>query len=202
MLNCLVGSFLILTAHEAQLVPALAHGHLLLGEVHILGAARADSGHLAEYLFWSSSSRIHKWKLEKKTIKEHQNIIMIRRMLSGWEFQKKYNDARSIRSRTLNVVQMVLFLGNFIFYVGTAVYDITVCVMFLLPYNFFKVRIPDSTYVVLNRMRLSDQSFLFHVYPMLVSYIGYTVIENYFQVVAQYYVQAHTNSTPKFILNL
>lgn len=35
-----------LTTYEAELVPALAHGDLLLGEVDILGAAGAHARHL------------------------------------------------------------------------------------------------------------------------------------------------------------
>ena len=36
----------MLTAHEAELVPALAQGLLLFGEVDVLGATGANSGHL------------------------------------------------------------------------------------------------------------------------------------------------------------
>ncbi len=42
----IVVAFFSLTAHEAELVPALPHGDLLLREVDVLGAARADAGHL------------------------------------------------------------------------------------------------------------------------------------------------------------
>ena len=41
-------SFKVLTTNEAELVPALAEGLLLFGEVDVLGASGANSGHLGE----------------------------------------------------------------------------------------------------------------------------------------------------------